>query len=186
MYDLILQKNMNPQELQAIQAGITPGCRIIAFNDGTNPYPESIILFSTNDQLMAILAKSRNPYLLIFQRAATLCKPWESSLFRQFDVADSPDLVGMLTTHNGAKLSALINHLKADKYPPPQDMTLANLTAYIQQTNTGESVRVPVVDSPIYATKRETFMTHHTLWGNYSHSNSLCKVIAQDVLSQEV
>ncbi|MGL1934808.1 MAG: hypothetical protein OCD01_07300 [Fibrobacterales bacterium] len=185
MYDIILQKDMNPQELQTIQASMSPRCTIIAFDDGTGHYPGSITPFKSNDQLMEILTKSQNRYLLIFQRAATLCPPWESPLFQQFDSIHSPDIIGVLTTHNGAKLSALINHLKADTHPPPQEMTLTNLTTYIQQTNSGESVRVPVVDSPIYATKRETFMANHVLWGNYSHSNFLCKVIAQDVLAQE-
>ncbi len=187
MYDILLQKDMTPQELNLIRSGLNGSETIYAYNDGSISYDNTISTFANNQELMELLSQSSNTYLVIYQRAAALCSGWEQSIFPKLDSTDpvSPNIIGTLTTHSGAKLSAIINHMKVDIFEAPKEMTIPNLNAYIQQTNKDTILRVPVIDSPIYVVARSIFMQNTQLWGNFSHSNSMIKCLAQDTLAHE-
>ncbi len=188
MYDILLQKDMSPQELALIRSGLRGSETIYAYNDGSISYDNTISTFANNQELMELLSQSLNTYLVVYQRAAAICSGWEHSIFPKLDATtpDSPDIIGTLTTHSGAKLSAIINHMKVDEFEAPKEMTIPNLNAYIQQTNRGCTLRVPVLDSPMYVVKRSFFMQNTQIWGNFSHSNRIVKCLAQDTLAHEL
>ncbi len=126
------------------------------------------------------------PFVVVFTRPAIMLPGWEKPLLGPLQrLADAPQVVGAISTGDGAKLSGVFGYLSAHKAALPKQLTPENLSALLRYSNAGESQRVPIIDSAVYATKKDCFVRHRRD-GPLTGPNSLRKVITSDVLAVEV